>query len=163
MTVTVDVQVADPGESVPTKQQLIAWARAALSHRQEDAELSIRVVGETESTDLNHRYRARQCPTNVLSFPADIPAGIPVALIGDIVICRSVVEREAAEQDKPVESHWAHMVIHGALHLLGYDHQNDEQAAAMENLEVQILRRLGYADPYVTGDRGSPSAQAPVR
>ena len=131
MTVTVDVQVADPGESVPTEQQFISWARAAFGHREDDTELSIRVVGESESTDLNHRYRARQCPTNVLSFPADIPAGIPVALIGDIVICRRVVEREAAEQDKPVESHWAHMVLLGALHLLGYDNQNDEKAAAL--------------------------------
>ena len=163
MTVTVEVQLADPGESVPTRQQFVAWARAALGDLREDAELSIRVVGETESGDLNQRFRGKQGPTNVLSFPAEIPAEVPVDLIGDIVICRSVVEREAEEQGKPVESHWAHMVVHGTLHLLGHDHNTTDDAKAMENLEVQILRRLGYADPYVAVDPGSTSAQAPVR
>jgi probable rRNA maturation factor len=99
----------------------------------------------------------------VLAFPADLPGEIEVPFLGDLVICGAVVEREAREQGKSVESHWAHMVVHGSLHLLGYDHGTDDEAARMEALEVQILGRLGYADPYEMRDEDEPPARPAVR
>lgn len=124
-------------------------ARVALEGRLNEVELCIRIVDETESADLNQRYRGKSYPTNVLSFPcdADLPEGL--APLGDLVICASVVEAEAAAQNKPLESHWRHLVVHGVLHLLGYDHIGDDEAQIMENEERAILARLGVADPYV--------------
>ena len=163
MSIGVDIQVADAGGDVPSDDRFEAWLSAVLAGRRESAELSVRIVDEAESAGLNERYRGKQGATNVLAFPADLPEGIDVPFLGDLVICRAVVERESAAQGKALEAHWAHMVVHGSLHLLGYDHGTDEEAASMEALEVQILGRLGYADPYDTGDCGGQAAQPAVR
>lgn len=112
------------------------------------------MVGRAEGSDLNHRYRGRPGPTNVLSFPFEAPPGVRSACLGDIVLCAPVVAEEAADQGKPPADHWAHLVVHGILHLLGHDHHNEVEAARMEALEVRVLRRLGVGDPY--GDRDGP-------
>lgn len=122
--------------------------------RRDRCELTIRIVGEAESRRLNRDYRNVDRPTNVLSFPCDLPTDVDGGgdLLGDLVICAPVVEREADEQGRSRESHYAHMVIHGVLHLLGYDHQAEDEAQAMETLESSILGRLGYPDPYCVVD-----------
>ena len=147
MTVTTDIQLACRGE-VPTEQQIQAWAESALSSVDEDCELSIRLVEEDESAELNETYRAKVGPTNVLSFPFEAPVELSPRLLGDLVICSSVVEREALAQGKHIDDHWAHMVIHGCLHLLGYDHIADDEAEIMESLERDILKSLSIEDPY---------------
>ncbi len=163
MGVDVDLQVADPGPSVPPEDEIRAWVQAAAGDVVDHAELSVRVVDPEESRQLNERFRGVEGPTNVLSFPADLPAEIEPPLLGDLVICRRIVEQESEQQGKSQRAHWAHMVVHGVLHLLGHDHQTDEEANEMEALEVQILARLGYPDPYGDDDRGSPSARSAVR
>ena len=110
--------------------------------------MTVRIVDEAESNELNLTYRGKDKPTNVLSFPFEAPPGLELPLLGDLVICRQVVEREAQEQGKPLMAHWAHMVVHGSLHLLGYDHIEDEEAEEMEALERDIMQELGFADPY---------------
>ena len=149
MNVTVDIQTAS-AEPVPDEEDIRGWVRAALHGRMtsEEAEVSVRLVDEAEMTALNQTYRDKTGSTNVLSFPTDLPAGVDTPLLGDIVICAPVVRREAAEQGKTEESHWAHMTVHGSLHLLGYDHVRDEDAATMEALETQILQQLNYDCPY---------------
>jgi probable rRNA maturation factor len=149
MTLELDLQIALDLPGLPTAADLRRWAEAALAgadYRQ-DAELTIRVVDEAESTALNEGYRHKQGPTNVLSFPVETPPEAESALLGDVVICAPVVLREAVVQGKTPEAHWAHLVAHGVLHLLGYDH-DEEQAEAMESLEIRILAGLGYPDPY---------------
>lgn len=111
--------------------------------------MTIRLVDEAESHELNLTYRGKDKPTNVLSFPFEAPPGIEMPLLGDLIICRQVVEQEAKEQQKPLEAHWAHMVVHGSLHLLGYDHIEDDEAEEMESLETEIMLALGYEDPYI--------------
>jgi probable rRNA maturation factor len=111
--------------------------------------VAIRIVDADEGQALNLQYRGRDYATNVLSFPADLPPGVNLPLIGDLVICAPVVAREAAEQGKKPTDHWAHMTVHGTLHLLGYDHMEDAEAEAMEALETRILAGLGIADPYL--------------
>ena len=148
----IDVQFALSGDDVlmPDAVQIGTWVEAALGERPQAVELSVRVVDEQEIRELNKRYRQQDKATNVLSFPASLPVdlpGVPV-LLGDLVISASVVSREAAEQGKPLQAHFAHMVVHGTLHLLGCDHQGDAQAAEMEDRERQILAGLGYPDPY---------------
>ncbi len=132
--------------SIPGLERFMAWARAASP--EEDLELSIRVVDEGECAELNRMYRQKEGPTNVLSFSCDVPAGVPCRLLGDLVICAPVVEREALEQNKSLEAHWAHLVIHGVLHLLGFDHMEEAAAEEMEALEIKILQDLGYTNPY---------------
>jgi probable rRNA maturation factor len=149
MNVTVDLQNASGSRAVPLRRQFRSWANAALRHVATDmprASLSIRLVDEIESAALNARYRGKPGATNVLSFP--VPAGMPAQLLGDLAICASVVAREAAEQAKDAEAHWAHLTVHGVLHLRGYDHEKPGEARAMEALETKILAQLGYADPY---------------
>lgn len=146
----VQVQYATERKGVPSAGELRRYATAALSGRLQRAEVLIRVVGENESAELNRSYRGKDAPTNVLSFPFEPPPGVPSALLGDVIVCAAVVRREAKEQGKPARAHWAHMVVHGCLHLLGYDHQDDEQAQEMESLETDILARLGIEDPYAT-------------
>jgi probable rRNA maturation factor len=149
MELELDLQDVSASGRVPTREDLARWAQAALAGRRECAELSIRVVDEPEGAELNQRYRGRPGATNVLSFPFEPPPGVPeLALLGDLVICAPVVEREAEEQGKPLPAHWAHLVIHGMLHLLGYDHQDPAQAAEMEALETRILGGLGFPPPY---------------
>ena len=144
----LEVQYATETPDVPSREDFFAWAQAALHGIGHPVELVIRVVDPQESRALNHRYRGKDKPTNVLSFPFDVPPGIESSHIGDVVICASVVAEEARQQGKPTAAHWAHMVVHGVLHLRGYDHQYDEEAQAMETLEKQILQEMGIDDPY---------------
>jgi probable rRNA maturation factor len=148
--VRIEVEVEDVSGAVgvPPAADFQRWAKAAFSGQRAEAELSIRIVGEPEGADLNSRYRGKSGPTNVLSFPAELPPGVPVSSVGDIVICASVVAREAAAQGKDPRAHWAHLTVHGCLHLIGYDHEDDNKAAEMEPLETAILAELGYPDPY---------------
>ncbi len=146
-TLTVDFQPVHDTSAVPELSDIQAWAQAAWQG-QDDSEVTIRVVDEAESQALNHQYREKDRPTNVLSFPFEAPPGIPVALAGDLVVCAPVVEREAREQSKPLKAHWAHMVIHGILHLQGFDHITDEDASVMEELEIRLLAQLGFSNPY---------------
>jgi probable rRNA maturation factor len=148
------VQYGVPRRGVPAPASLRRWAHAALAGRRRAAEVTLRVVGRAEGSELNQRYRGRPGPTNVLSFPFEAPPGVRSACLGDIVLCAPVVAEEAADQGKPPAAHWAHLVVHGILHLLGHDHQNEVEAARMEALEVRALRRLGVGDPY--GDRDGP-------
>ncbi|XWT11182.1 rRNA maturation RNase YbeY [Stutzerimonas urumqiensis] len=125
------------------------WCELALRQRSADSELTIRLVDEPEGRELNRTWRGKDYATNVLSFPAEVPDGIlDIPLLGDLVICVPVVQREAAEQGKSIEAHWAHLVIHGCLHLLGYDHLEDAEAEEMETLERHLLAELGHPDPY---------------
>lgn len=148
MTVVVEVQQASDADEVPPGSRFQRWAQAALAGRCEAAELVVRIVDELESQQLNRDYRGKDAPTNVLSFPFDAPPGVPMDHIGDLVICAPVVQREAVQQHKPADAHWAHMTVHGVLHLLGYDHIDDDQAEEMEALERTILAGLSYPDPY---------------
>lgn len=151
----LDVQLAIENESnLPAEEQLRKWATAALLTRTEyeEPEMTIRIVDEEESQELNHEYRGKDKPTNVLSFPFEAPAHVPIPLLGDLIICKQVVEREALEQNKTLTSHWAHMVVHGCLHLLGYDHIEDEEAEEMEGIERIVMSRLGFEDPYKYDD-----------
>lgn len=151
MTLEVDIQRATDEPGQPDDDSLIRWAALALRD-DPGKELTIRLVDAEESQQLNSEYRHKDYPTNVLSFPADLPPELNIPLLGDLVICVPVVNREATEQGKPREAHWAHMVIHGCLHLLGHDHIDDDEAEAMEALERQLLAELGIADPYLESD-----------
>lgn len=142
----VDIDNASSAEELPKDAQFRQWAEAAA--QRDGAEVAIRIVGEAESAELNHTYRHKSGPTNVLSFPFEVPEGVPNDLLGDLVICAAVVEREAQEQGKEPEAHWAHMVVHGMLHLQGYDHVEDREAEAMEAEEIAILATLGFPNPY---------------
>lgn len=147
----IDLQIACEQESgLPTAEQIEQWAAAAVQPQSDEVEMTVRIVDEAESHELNLNYRGKDRPTNVLSFPFECPDEVELPLLGDLVICRQVVEREAQEQDKPVMAHWAHMVVHGSLHLLGYDHIEDDEAEEMESLETQIMTGLGFADPYLS-------------
>ncbi len=155
MTVQVHVQYALPERDLPSSVDIKRWAVEALEGRRTAAQMTVRIVNDNEAALLNQTYRHRQGPTNVLSFPFVLPVQKPTAsdvedYLGDVVICASVVAREAHEQHKELIAHWAHMVVHGSLHLLGYDHLADEQAQTMEALETTILARMGYPDPYHT-------------
>jgi len=147
-TITVDLQLACGDKAVPSSEDFQRWAEAALSPYKKPFELTIRLVNSDEGRQLNHQYRNKDNATNVLSFPFEVPDGIELDLLGDLVICVEVVEQEAIEQNKTLQAHWAHMVIHGCLHLLGFDHIEDDEAEEMEALETQIITALGFAAPY---------------
>jgi len=143
------IAIADPA-SLPDAAQVEYWVAHALQGHP-PTELTIRIVEAAESAALNERYRDKTGPTNVLSFPFDAPPGLPADVVlplGDLVICAEVVAREAQAQGKPLAHHWAHIVVHGVLHLLGYDHIDDAQAREMEALEIAILRQLNIDNPY---------------
>ena len=145
----VDVQLADGSARTPDAQQIRGWITAVFTTLERSPlALTVRVVGEQEMAKLNRRYRGRNQPTNVLSFPIEPLPGLCTDLLGDIVVCGPVVDREAAIQHKPPMGHWAHIVVHGMLHLFGYDHESDQEATAMESLEKSVLKKLGFADPY---------------
>ena len=149
MTGVVDIQLADGSAKSPDAQQIRGWVAAVFTTLERSPlSLTVRVVGEEEMTKLNQRHRGRNQPTNVLSFPIEPLPGMCTDLLGDIVVCGPVVDREAAIQHKPPMGHWAHMVVHGMLHLFGYDHESDQEAMAMETLEKSVLKELGYSDPY---------------
>jgi probable rRNA maturation factor len=137
----------------PGRADITAWTNAALGRRARNREIGVRVVGRAESRRLNARYRGKDHPTNVLSFPASpLPAspagGAEPQPLGDLVICPQVLRTEAREQHKSLRAHWAHLVVHGALHLIGYDHERDADAHRMERREIAVLRRLGFMNPY---------------
>ncbi|HHV6871136.1 TPA: rRNA maturation RNase YbeY [Haemophilus influenzae] len=149
-SILVDLQIATENiEGLPTEEQIVQWATAAVQPEGNEVEMTVRIVDEAESHELNLTYRGKDRPTNVLSFPFECPDEVELPLLGDLVICRQVVEREAVEQDKPLMAHWAHMVVHGSLHLLDYDHIEDDEAEEMESLETQIMQGLGFVDPYL--------------
>jgi probable rRNA maturation factor len=153
--VDLDLQVATEEADLPSQTSFEQWVAATLNGRREQAVLTIRVVDPGEGAALNLQYRGLDRPTNVLSFPFELPAGLmpdaddPIAhLLGDLIICADVVRREALEQGKDARSHWAHMVVHGVLHLIDYDHITEEDAEEMETLETNILGELGFPPPY---------------
>lgn len=149
MSALLDLQVACKDSQLPTADDFQLWLDAVLSELgHPGAEVTVRLVSSEESQQLNQQYRDRPKPTNVLSFPFEAPAGIAIDLLGDLVICAEVVEQEASAQNKPLLHHWAHMTIHGSLHLLGYDHIDDEDARLMEEMEIAILAKLAIDDPY---------------
>ena len=145
--IDLDVQSATRAWTPPSAD-FQRWVEAALHGRRDAAELAIRLVDEAESQQLNQHYRDKDAPTNVLSFPADLPEGVELALLGDLVICAPIVAAEAADQGKTALAHWAHLTIHGTLHLLGFDHISSVDAKRMEGEERRVLADLGYRDPY---------------
>lgn len=154
----VSVTYALPRTGLPAAVSFRKWVGAALRGRIREADLAVRLVDEKEGLALNRHYRGKASATNVLSFPADMaegvkmPKGVKMPLLGDIVICAPVVAREAAEQKKSLAAHYAHLTVHGTLHLLGWNHEDDKEADAMELLERQVLAELGIGDPYVIED-----------
>ena len=146
--VHIDLINNSNSKQLPELSELEMWATAAVGQQRAEAEISLLIVDEAEGAELNRQWRNKNGPTNVLSFPSDLPAELGLPLLGDLVICAPVVAKEALEQKKSLSSHWAHMVVHGTLHLLGFDHIDDDQAEEMESLETDILARIGYPDPY---------------
>lgn len=146
----IAVQLTVAEKSIPTAAKLKRWAKTVLEKQKSGGELTIRVVGPEEMQQLNFEYRKKNKTTNVLSFPLDIPAEFnnKIPMLGDIVICADVIKQEARDQQKTTEAHWAHMVVHGTLHLLGFDHEQDADAEKMEAEEIKILDSLGFANPY---------------
>lgn len=145
----LDLQIVSKAETLPSEPEFLTWLSAAIDGASPTAEITIRIVDEAESQQLNHDYRDKDRPTNVLSFPFQAPPGVEeVPILGDLVICAPVVQREAAEQQKNCQAHWAHLVIHGTLHLLGYDHIEESEALIMESREKEILAALSLPDPY---------------
>jgi probable rRNA maturation factor len=152
----VGISYGLPRKGLPAPASLRRWVAAALQGRIRRADLAVRLVDEAEGRALNAHYRGKDYATNVLSFPAELPEGVTLPLLGDIVLCAPVVAREAAEQGKPLAAHYAHLVVHGCLHLLGFDHENDRDARLMEGTEREILAALGIADPYREERRKAP-------
>ncbi|MCA8863374.1 MULTISPECIES: rRNA maturation RNase YbeY [unclassified Halomonas] len=151
----VDRQAAINDPQLPSLTQLTQWVDCVFAHHPDDQrlEVTIRFVDELESQTLNRDYRGKDKTTNVLSFPFESPPGVELPLLGDLVICHAVVAQEAAEQGKPIEHHYAHMVVHGILHLMGYDHMDDQEAEEMEQFERELLAELNIPDPYVDHTR----------
>jgi probable rRNA maturation factor len=149
----IDLQIACSPTKLPTEEQFQLWVDSALAEvsnsLEEDFELTIRLVNSEESQQLNNQYRRKDKPTNVLSFPFEVPDGIELNLLGDLIICIEVMKQEAQEQHKVLFEHWAHLVIHGCLHLVGFDHISDSEALEMESIEITILKQLGIKNPYL--------------
>jgi len=153
MSLDLDLQLVSTSSQIPTEEQIRSWATAALmTDSDQEMEVTIRIVDAAESQQLNHQYRGTDRPTNVLSFPFEAPPGVELSLLGDLVICAPIVEQEAAEQQKTLTAHWAHMTIHGMLHLQRYDHILDRDAEVMENLEKDLMYQLGFDNPYAADE-----------
>lgn len=153
MQVEIEIQSASASDSIPADDQFHGWVKAALDGKGGSYSLAIRVVDEAEMQAFNLLYRKKEHATNVLSFPSDLPENLPTELresiLGDVLICAPVVQREACQQKRSQSDHWAHLTIHGVLHLLGYDHETAKEALEMESLETDILAKLGISDPYI--------------
>lgn len=145
----LEIQSIYQGSSLPTEQQFQRWIDTVLTNPQTESEVVIRIVDIEEITALNLQYRHKQGATNILSFPVDLPDEVALNLLGDLVICAPVIESEAQQQHKQLSHHWAHIVIHGVLHLCGYDHIEEQQANEMEALEIQLLKKLTISNPYL--------------
>ena len=151
MSIELELQIASNAKTLPHPSQFREWISVALLDEVEETELTIRIVDKEEMTELNEQYRNKKGPTNVLSFIGSMEhegTKINDDYLGDIVICAPIIEKEAAENDKELLAHWAHIVIHGALHLLGHDHNKDKEAKTMQQLETKLLAKLGYPPPY---------------
>ena len=152
MPTELEVQRVTSSTGIPDNERFQIWVEAALAGKPDQFTLNIRVVDETEARRFNHDYRNKDYATNILSFAAELPEGLPAEIrqsqLGDLLICAPVVEREASEQHRSENDHWAHLTIHGVLHLLGYDHEQADEAQVMESLETEILAKLGISDPY---------------
>jgi probable rRNA maturation factor len=145
----VEIQTTLSSNALPSPEKIQQWVDTTLADFNQDTEIVVRIVDEQESSMLNKQYRHKIGPTNILSFPIEVPEGIDLNLLGDLVICAPLLEKEALEQNKPLMSHWAHIIVHGILHLLGYDHIDDDEAEIMENKEIKILSTLNIENPYI--------------
>jgi probable rRNA maturation factor len=144
----IEIQTVFKSNGQPDQGQIQRWVDAALEGFGQDAEIVVRIVDEQESAELNEQYRHKPGPTNILSFPVEVPESIELNLLGDLVVCAPVLEKEALEQHKALIDHWAHIIVHGVLHLLGYDHIDETQAELMESKEITILNTLNIENPY---------------
>lgn len=144
----LELQVETIETDLPSEAQFQTWVDVALADQDQEFEVVIRLVDEAESAQLNQEYRGKSGATNVLSFAFEVPDNIPLNLLGDLVICAPLVKKEALEQHKQIEHHWAHLVIHGVLHLRGYDHVDEAEAEEMENKEITLLKQLNISNPY---------------
>lgn len=158
MTINLDLQIADDlvnfQDFLPSRQQAACWIRASIQavpeyKNQQAGDLCIRIVTQEEARELNQRYRGKTYASNVLSFPANLSEQPEAHILGDLLLCAKVINQEAMEQHKNPEAHWAHMMVHGTLHLLGYDHINAAEARVMERLEISILQSLDFPNPYL--------------
>ena len=145
--IKVEVQFAASTDDIPSQDTFQGWAGQIKVNTAQ--EVALRIVDEAEMIQLNEQYRKKSGPTNVLSFPADLPNGVDVPFIGDIIICAPVVAKEALDHGKSLDSHWAHMTVHGILHLQGFDHITEAEAEIMESLEIKIMQQLGFDNPYI--------------
>ena len=145
----LDIQLATDFAEIPTAEMMQTWVDAVLKESEQDSEIVVRLVDEAESAGLNSQYRHKSGPTNVLSFPFEAPEGFETDLLGDLVICAPLLAQEAKQQNKALFDHWAHILIHGVLHLVGYDHLQDDEAEEMEALEIKILSTLNIDNPYL--------------
>lgn len=150
MSINMEIQNISGFDELPNNVLMIKWAEQALDKEHKEAEITLRIVDTAEAQELNKEWRGKDSATNVLSFPVGEVVEQAPNLLGDIVICAPIVELEAKEQDKDIEAHWAHLIIHGILHLQGYDHESDEEANVMETKEIEILKKSGYENPYET-------------
>ncbi len=145
----IEIQTIFKSDGQPDQEHIQHWIDVALEGFNQDTEIVVRIVDEQESAELNEQYRHKKGPTNILSFPLEVPFGIELNLLGDLVVCAPVLEKEALEQHKALTDHWAHIIVHGVLHLLGYDHNNDDETELMENKEITILNKLNIKNPYL--------------
>ncbi|MEE9596512.1 MAG: rRNA maturation RNase YbeY [Acidiferrobacterales bacterium] len=148
MTAKINVEYVSNASELPAEAMIAHWAQAALEGHERYVEVGVRIVDESEIIELNQRFRKRAEPTNVLSFPFEDPPGTQTDVLGDVVVCAPIVSSQAQTEGKPLSAHWAHMIVHGIMHLRGYDHESPEEANAMEHMETRILEGLGFPDPY---------------
>ena len=144
----IEIQTIFKSNGQPDQEHIQRWVDVALDGFNQDTEIVVRIVNEQESAELNEQYRHKPGPTNILSFPVEVPEGIELNLLGDLVVCAPVLEKEALEQDKLLAHHWAHIIVHGVLHLLGYDHIDETEAELMEAKEIAVLNKLHINNPY---------------
>jgi len=148
VTAKINVEYMSNASELPAEAMIAHWAQAALQGHERYVEVGVRIVDESEIIELNQRFRKKAEPTNVLSFPFEDPPGTQTDVLGDVVVCAPIVSSQAQTEGKPLSAHWAHMVVHGIMHLRGYDHETPEEANAMEHMETRILEGLGFPDPY---------------